>query len=463
MHIALTPTWNETAYYADYVLPMGHSAERHDINSYATHSGMWIAFRQPVLREAARKRGENIEFTYEANPGEVWEEDEFWIELSWRIDPDGSLGIRKHFLSPYREGEKINIDEYYQYIFEHTPGLPEAARKEGLTELQYMRKYGAFEVEKHTYKKHETQLTRADMEGATVDDQTGIISKDGKNIGVMVNGMPMKGFPTPSRKNEFFSQTMVDWKWPEYAIPTYIKSHIHPEKLDKEKGEYCLVPTFRLPTLIHSRSGNAKWLNEISNRNPIWMHTSDAKRFGLQTGDLVKLNTDIGYFVDKVWVTEGMKPGVVACSHHLGRWRRPQDKVGNRWATNTVKIENDGDGGWKMQTIAGVRPFESSDADSKRIFWSDGGVHQNITHAVHPDPISGMHCWHQRVRIEKAGPNDKYGDIFVDTKKSFENYKEWLAMTRPAPGPDGLRRPLWFKRPLKPRIETFYLKEEGKE
>jgi anaerobic selenocysteine-containing dehydrogenase len=32
MHIALTPTWNETAFFADYVLPMGHSAERHDLN-----------------------------------------------------------------------------------------------------------------------------------------------------------------------------------------------------------------------------------------------------------------------------------------------------------------------------------------------------------------------------------------------------------------------------------------------
>ena len=42
----------------------------------------------------------------EANPGEVWEEDEFWIELSWRIDPDGSLGVREHFNSPYREKAK---------------------------------------------------------------------------------------------------------------------------------------------------------------------------------------------------------------------------------------------------------------------------------------------------------------------------------------------------------------------
>jgi anaerobic selenocysteine-containing dehydrogenase len=459
MHIALTPTWNETAFFADMVLPMGHSAERHDLNSYATHSGKWIAFRQPVLREAARRAGKQVEFTYEVNPGQVWEEDEFWIELSWRIDPDGSLGIREHFVSPYRPGEKITVDEYYQFIFENVAGLTETAAEHGLTPLDYMRRYGAFEVEPHTYKKNEVTVPPEKLAGAEFNPETKIYSKNGKNLALEVDGKPREGFPTPSMKNEFFSQTMIDWKWPEYAIPTYIKSHIHLEKLDQTKGEYVLVPTFRLPTLIHSRSGNAKWLMEISNRNPIWMHPDDAKRWGFETGSLVKLNTDIGYFVDKVWVTQGMKPGVVACSHHLGRWRRRQDK-GNRWATNTVSIQNDGSGGWKMNTVSGVKPFNSTDNDSKRIFWIDGGVHQNITHAVHPDPISGMHCWHQRVRIEKPGPNDTYGDIFVDTKKSMEVFREWLKMTRPAPGPDGLRRPLWFKRALRPDDSTYYLDEK---
>ena len=56
-HAALTPTWNETAYFADYVLPMGHASERHDLNSYETHSGVWIAFRQPVLRRFAEEQG----------------------------------------------------------------------------------------------------------------------------------------------------------------------------------------------------------------------------------------------------------------------------------------------------------------------------------------------------------------------------------------------------------------------
>lgn len=460
MHIALTPTWNETSYFADYVLPMGHASERHDLVSYETHSGKWIGFRQPVLREVARKNGKPVKFTYEANPGEVWEEDEFWIELSWRIDDDGSLGIRKYFESPYRKGEKITIDEYYQYIFEHTKGLPEKAAEENLTPLEYMRKYGAFEVEEQTYNVHLDTLSDDELKDSAIKEGTNEIIKDGKNIGVMVDGKARKGFGTPSKKQEFFSATTKDWGWDEYKTPVYIKSHVHPENYDKSKNEITLVPTYRLPTLIHTRSGNAKWLAEISNRNPLWISIEDAKNWDIKTGDLVRINTDIGYFVNRAWVTEGMKPGVVACSHHLGRWRREQDAKANRWSMNQVDITKTEDGKYKMRVVDGIRPSKSDDPDTSRIFWSDGGVHQNITFPVHPDPVSGMHCWHQKVSIEKAHAEDKYGDVLVDTDKSMAIYREWLAMARPAPGPNNLRRPLWLARPLRPADEMFYFDKE---
>lgn len=457
-HIAMTPTWNETAYFADFVLPMGHASERHDLNSYETHSGLWIAFRQPILREAARRRGQPVEFTYEANPGEVWEEDEFWIELSWRIDQDGSLGIRDHFESPYRAGEKINIDEYYEFIFDHTPGLAEHAAKHKLTPLDYMRRFGAYEVEAKSYRKHMRQISDSDMRGTEVDAVTNEVRKDGRTIGVMVDELPREGFHSPSHKQEFFSQTMIDWGWPEFAIPTYIKSHIHAAEIDRSKNEFVLIPTYRLPTLIHSRSGNAKWLAEISNRNPVWIHTSDAADMNLANGDLVRVSTEIGYFVDRIWVTEAIKPGIVACSHHMGRWRRGQDPTANRWATNTVKIEHDqANGRWTIKHTENVRPYSSDDPDSSRVFWGDGGVAQNLTFPVHPDPISGMHCWHQKVTVQPAQEGDSYGDVSVDTRKSFEVYERWLEMTRPAPGPDGLRRPLWMNRPLKPVEQSFYL------
>ena len=82
---------------------------------------------------------------------------------------------------------------------------------------------------------------------------------------------------------------------------------------------------------------------------------------------------------------------------------------------------------------------------------------QNLTHAVHPDPISGMHCWHQKVTVGPAHPEDSYGDVFVDTNRSHEVFKQWLTKTRSGPGPGGLRRPLWMNRPLRPAAGAFYV------
>jgi len=527
LHVALSPTWSETAQYADYVLPMGMATERHDLHSYETHAAQWIGFRQPVLRVQKEEDGELIQFTYEANPGEVWEENEFWIELSWRIDPDGSLGIRQYFESPYRPGQKITIEEYYRWIFENSvPGLPEAAAKEGLTPMEYMRRYGAFQITTDVYEQHEKELPEElvrearlipfesdpvaqkirEEVAASIDqseaygesdhsvsaqddssrDQPGVWVKKAPlkinyrpypgpftnqqsevRVGVVVNGKAVQGFPTPSGKLEFFSTTLKEWKWPEYAIPIYprtkeerkkmvhIVSQVHHESIDRENGEFILLPTFRLPTLIHTRTNGAKWLHEISHTNPVWLNPVDAERLGVKTGDLVKLSTEIGFFVDKVWVTEGIRPGVVACSHHLGRWRLKDDHGSDRWNSSVVRLEQEGTS-WKMKRVKGPGPFKSSDPDSERIWWTEGGVHQNIIFPVQPDPISGMHCWHQKVKVEKASADDTYFDIQVDTAKAHEVFHRWLQYTRPAPGPNNLRRPLWMMRPLKPHPDYYY-------
>jgi len=61
------------------------------------------------------------------------------------------------------------------------------------------------------------------------------------------------------------------------------------------------------------------------------------------------------------------------------------------------------------------------------------------------------------VRVRPAGPDDRHGDIAVDTERSRAIYQAWLADTRPAGqvSPDGLRRPTWLMRPLKPAKELF--------
>jgi anaerobic selenocysteine-containing dehydrogenase len=376
------------------------------------------------------------------------------------MDPDGSLGIRQWFESPYRDGETITVEEYYRWIFENSiPGLPETAEKAGLTPLEYMRKFGAFEVTASNYIPYEKEVA---MDGCEVDGRQRII-KDGKAVGVMVDGRPKVGVGTPSRKFEFYSPTLQEWGWPEkeYTIPWPLKSHVHPDNIDREKGEMLLLPNFRLPTLIHTRSANAKWLYEISHKNPVWMHPTDGERLGVQTGDLIRVETEIGYFVDKVWVTEGIKPGVIAMSHHLGRWRL-QDGVGvNPGMSNLATLEEAG-AEHKLNILEGGKAWQTFDPDTSRVWWQDVGVHQNLTHAVHPDPVSGAHCWLQKaINVRKADATDKHGDVWVDTAKSMAVYEEWKGMTRSAvdSSPDGTRRPYWLKRPLKPVVEAYKLPE----
>ncbi|MBI4615002.1 MAG: molybdopterin-dependent oxidoreductase [Planctomycetes bacterium] len=421
-HVALTPIWSETAQWADYVLPVGLAAERHDLMSQETHAGTWIGFRQPVLLEHRRRQGESLSSTLGANPGLVWEEAEFWVALSWEIDPDGSRGIRKYFESPKEPGKPVSMDEYFADIFEHSvPGLRDAARAEGLAPLQYMRRYGAFDVPYAGQQRFERE-----------------------------------GVKTPSGKLEFYSKTLAEWGWPGEAVPEHVRSHVHWSAIDEDKGERVLIPTFRLPTLIHTRSGNAKWLQEISHTNPLWVHPQDAGKLGLANGTLARVTTRIGYFVLGVWVTEGIHPGVVACSHHLGRWRIHPQVGGERLSSALVEIVR-GDGTFLFRRKEGVGPFASSDPDTERIWWKEAGVHQNLAFPVQPDPTSGMHCWHQKVKVEPAREGDREGDVFADTRKSREAYEEWKRLARPAPGPGGLRRPLWMNRPMKPAEEAYRL------
>ena len=190
------------------------------------------------------------------------------------------------------------------------------------------------------------------------------------------------------------------------------------------------------------------------------MNPGDADALEFETGDMVRITTESGYFVMRVWRTEGIRPGVVAASHHLGRWRLKDDMGNERWSSALADVGKMEDGRWRLRQKKGIEPFKSSDPDSERIWWSDAGVNQNLAFPPHPDPISGMHAWHQRVRLTAAEADDQYGDVVADTSKSYEVYREWLKLTKPGPGPGGLRRPMWLGRPNKP-TDDAYLRLSG--
>jgi anaerobic selenocysteine-containing dehydrogenase len=276
------------------------------------------------------------------------------------------------------------------------------------------------------------------------------------------DGSVTTGWPTPSRRMEIYSTTMRDWGWPEHATPGYIESHVSRRRVDTAAGELVLVPTFRLPVLIHTRSGNARYLNEIANSHPLWLNARDAARLGLHSGELVRVSTEIGYLVGRVWVTEAIRPGVCALSHHMGRWRLHPGE-GSRWVSGMVDLTHPGGPDtWLLRYSTHVEPFESEDPDSSRISWSDPGVHQNLAYPVQPDPWSGMNCWLQKVRLEPAHAEDRYGDVYVDRARVRAVYRRWQAMTRPAAGPGGQRRPEFLMRMLRVTRRAYQAGDAGR-
>ena len=174
-------------------------------------------------------------------------------------------------------GTPIGIDEYFGEIFDQpVPGLPEAAAKEGLTPLDYMRRYGAFDV---PYAGSTKALRQAGHRSAGDDDEK------------------RRGFPTPSRQaRDLLPHAGRVGLRRSRRAPDYIRSPTSTgaQHRTPAAGEMVLLPTFRLPTLIHTRSGNAKWLQEISHTNPLWIHPEDAERIGCRDGDLARVATRIG-------------------------------------------------------------------------------------------------------------------------------------------------------------------------
>jgi anaerobic selenocysteine-containing dehydrogenase len=84
---------------------------------------------------------------------------------------------------------------------------------------------------------------------------------------------------------------------------------------------------FRLITYKSVRHGQARtatnpWLMALYPENFVDMSSADAAAMGVETGDkvLVSSPSSPAGIVGKAWVTEGLRPGVVAISHHFGHW-----------------------------------------------------------------------------------------------------------------------------------------------
>jgi anaerobic selenocysteine-containing dehydrogenase len=112
-----------------------------------------------------------------------------------------------------------------------------------------------------------------------------------------------------------------DWDLSTYSpVPHWIPCEAH-----AHGGEYDLIATNnKVPTHQFSTTTENMWIDEVARANPytyhVMLHTSAAAARGLATGDMVCVESRYGKYTGRLRVTELVHPASVNCSGSFGHW-----------------------------------------------------------------------------------------------------------------------------------------------
>ncbi len=412
-HVCINPFLNETGTYADMVLPWTTFMERWDVDARGAYNlKPYISMRRPMV----------------APLGEAKDVREIFPEIARRVGGEAA----KYY--PERTTE--------DYMREFVKDVPHDGSKYA-SAFEFLEDVGAWEDpnQKPYYEPYMAKLSADELDGSATDPKTGIITKDGKGIGIMHDGVAVRGFKTPSRKLEVRSKFVAmtgrnedtseltalanskgknrpgyhkgnDVEIPEWPTYRQIDEHVG------MRDDQLIMTSFKWNVHNHGRTANLKWCSEIVHSNPAWIHPDTAKRFGLKSGDFVELTGYRSKMLHKispqlglgdgeisrklqipVVVTKAVHPRAIAISNSLG----------HSAYTSVAMAKQKRDLG---SEAAGMQNQEMRDPDWERNMWwedrSGGdpkkwvrntgpGWAQNNVLPICPDPISGQQAFNDTV------------------------------------------------------------------
>ena len=383
-HVSIDIAYSETAALADIILPEATALERWDGQS--TNAWDYVPFtgvRQPLVKP----------------PGEcksVW-----WIyhELAKRLGPD----VFQYWDFPSDE-------DYYKRYYANLPISWEQFKRQGVWQPS---------GREPDYQLFERPLTAEEMEGASIDEATGLVSKEIKGkpqtIGIVLDGTPVRGFPSPSRKIEVrqsvFEQAAAVVGLSDHPIANPLPTWFPNPAYEVMKENELRFVTFKWNVHTQGRTAHHKYQAEIVHGNPIWIAPETAKRLGIADGDL--LEVEIRRPAGPVWnsdpsrtcgtlrqvarIVPGVAPDLLAVSHHLGHWE--YGPIGAGQLKGTAGAE-------------AMDPALLADRDiPDNVWWAKEkggigtGVPLNDAMPIAPTPLSGGQAWYDCVCTVRKVPS----------------------------------------------------------
>lgn len=377
-HACSDIVYSETAHYADLIMPDAAYTERwgFDFRNSFSHR-RFVSLRQPMQQP----------------PGECVSFAEVLIRVAKRLGPE--------------------VAQYYPFD-SHADQIRMRTEKHvfpnGESGWDYMRRVGVWTdmEQKLFFDIYAWELSAKDLEGATLDEATGLYRKAGADgrervIGIWIDGKAVRGFPTPSRKftlrhpDLVAAGTLVGW--PDDGMPRYVPIPSHE---DLPADRFHLV-TFKWNVHTQGRTAPQKYLTEIVHDNPLWINAKTAASLGIKTGDQIEITTYrpkgnnyrgtgevVGPEVVRVFVTQGIHPQVLALSNSLGQ------QHGGRAATAT--------GGRRTDNPSYAPAGVADDPDLVHQLWwakaaggKGAGYNINRILPIQPSPLLGMQGWFDTV------------------------------------------------------------------
>ncbi len=378
-HVAIDIGYGEQSALADMILPEATSLERWDYHSTNNYGLIpYTGVRQPLVKPQ----------------GESKTMPQMFRELAHKIGG----GMEKHFT--YKDDES-----FYKDWYKNLPMEWEEFKRRGIWQDATREK---------DYELYERPLTEAELKDASVPKGEGeLVQKGGKVIGIVKDGKPVRGFPTPNRKINVFDPIFeeaakaVGLPLTDGNASSAPVFHDVPEHVNLADDHY-IFSTFKWNVHTQGRSGHWKYNAEIIHTNPVFMHPDTGKALGVKEGDSVELSVFrphghtyrakeegiMGSFQNHVRFLKGMHPKVVMCSHHVGHFEhgivgKSDTKESLPKAAKTPSlVDQDLKGGvWWSKKNGGI----------------GGGVHINDALPINPAPLIGGQNWYDNVcKIEKV-------------------------------------------------------------
>ncbi|MHC4571082.1 MAG: molybdopterin-dependent oxidoreductase [Planctomycetota bacterium] len=370
-NVAVTPFYDESAAYADLILPDATYLERWDWEDMVSPTQVAEYYiRQPVIQPL----------------GEAWNFADVCIELADRMgfplgvtsmedfvrqSADLTLGPNAFdYLKTNGVWHDPNAQPRY-YSYQETATVPLGAIYDDATGVWWMGQPGEdYTTTSSAYKKYIGQQIGS---GVYVGFKPDAVNKSGY-LELYSALLELKGFnPMPSYLPIPEHQTMA----PDQLILTIYKQQVQ----------------------THSRTQNCKWLTEMFHHNPAWINPATAANFGIVDGDTVELTSFVTSMTTPVRVTSDIVPGVIAISHHLGHWQYGRYASGVKAPIEGGAHDNDPDLQYKWWDSYGELTREEIDRlqrdhqDLLHKWWDTYGVHANWVMPNSPDPIGGAQRW----------------------------------------------------------------------